>query len=35
MHYDANHLVTLSELKQTAQTFKVESDKTIKYIAVC
>ena len=33
MPYDVNHLVTLAELKQTAQVFKVESDKAIKYIA--
>ena len=34
MPYDVNHLVTLAELKQTAQAFKVESDKAIKYVAV-
>ena len=34
MAYDVNHLVTLAELKQTAQAFKVESDKAIKYVAV-
>lgn len=33
MPYDVNHLVTLAELKQTAQVFKVESDKAIKYVA--
>ena len=32
--YDVNHLVTLGELKQTAQVFKTESDKAIKYVAV-
>jgi len=34
MPYDVKHLVTLAELKQTAQAFKVESDKAIKYVAV-
>lgn len=34
MPYNADHLITLAELKQTAQAFKVESDKAIKYIAV-
>lgn len=34
MPYNADHLVTLAELKQTAQAFKVESDKAIKYVAV-
>lgn len=33
MPYDVNHLVTLAELKQAAQVFKVESDKAIKYVA--
>lgn len=32
--YDVNKLVTLGELKQTAQVFKTESDKAIKYVAV-
>lgn len=34
MAYDVNHLVTLSELKQAAQVFKVESDKAIKSLSV-
>ena len=34
MPYNADHLVTLAELKQTAQAFKVETDKAIKYVAV-
>ena len=34
MPYNADHLVTLAELKQTAQAFKVENDKAIKYVAV-
>lgn len=34
MPYELNHLITLAELKQTAQAFKVESDKAIKYVAV-
>ena len=34
MPYNADHLITLAELKQTAQAFKVESDKAIKYVAV-
>ena len=34
MPYDLNHLVTLGELKQTSQAFKVESDKALKYVAV-
>ena len=32
--YDVNHLVTLGELKQTAQAFKLETDKAIKFVAV-
>lgn len=32
--YDVNHLLTLGELKDTAQVFKVESDKAIKSISV-
>lgn len=32
--YDVNHLVTLGELKQAAQVFKVESDKAIKSLSV-
>ena len=34
MPYETDHLVTLAELKQTAQAFKIETDKAIKYIAV-
>ena len=34
MPYDVNHLLTLADLKQTAQAFKVESDKAVKYVAV-
>ena len=34
MAYDVNHLVTLGELKDTAQVFKVEADKAIKSISV-
>ncbi len=34
MPYNADHLITLAELKLAAQAFKVESDKAIKYIAV-
>ena len=34
MPYDTNHLVTLGELKQVSQAFKVETDKAIKYVAV-
>lgn len=32
--YDVNHLVTLGELKQTAQAFKLETDKAIKSVSV-
>lgn len=33
-NYDVNHLVTLEELKLTAQVFKLESDKAIKSLSV-
>ena len=32
--YDVNHLVTVGELKQTAQAFKLETDKAIKSASV-
>ena len=34
MPYNADHLVTLAELKQTAQVFKLETDKVIKSLTV-
>ena len=34
MPYDVNHLVTIGELKQTAQVFKLESDKALKSLSV-
>lgn len=34
MPYDVNHLVTLGEMKQVAQVFKLESDKAIKSLSV-
>ena len=34
MPYDVNHLVTLGEMKQVAQTFKLETDKAVKSVSV-
>ena len=34
MPYDVNHLVTIGELKQTAQVFKLEADKALKSLSV-
>ena len=34
MPYDVNHLVTLGEMKQVAQVFKLESDKALKSLTV-
>lgn len=34
MPYDVNHLVKIDDLKQVAQTFKLETDKAVKSVSV-